>query len=286
MQSWYCMQSLVIQWGTSLSRPFNVTNGVHQGGILSPRLFNIFINDLSVALSNVPYGCHVSDECFNHVSYADDSVLLATSPTALQYLIDFCLEYFSTHILLINVKKTKRVSILPKALKDLYIPSFFIYGNVLSCVTKECYLGVFMTSSDDDDEAIQKEIRALYARGNMLIRNFRQCTDDVKKQLFMSFCSSFYCTSLWTVYKRASLQALHVAHNNVLRLLFHLPRIGSISGHFVSQGIPNFLVLRRKLIYSMYKRVLSSQNTLIYTLANVNHFMYTRIYKEWVDTLF
>ena len=81
------------------------------------------------------------------------------------------------------------MSILPKTLKDRHVPSFFIglYGNVLSCVTKECYLGVFMISSDDDDEAIQKEIRALYARGNMLIRNFRQCTDDVKKQLFMSF---------------------------------------------------------------------------------------------------
>ena len=37
-------------WGGTYSTFFCVTNGVRQGSILSPYLFNIYVDDLSVAL--------------------------------------------------------------------------------------------------------------------------------------------------------------------------------------------------------------------------------------------
>ena len=83
LQSWYATQTFIVQWGNCLSSPFTVTNGVRQGGILSPYLFNVFIDDLSQVLRNTLYGCYVNDQCFNHVMYADDTLLLAPSPTAL-----------------------------------------------------------------------------------------------------------------------------------------------------------------------------------------------------------
>ena len=41
-----------VRWGYSISNVFNVTNGVRQGGILSPKLFNIYIDGLSNILNN------------------------------------------------------------------------------------------------------------------------------------------------------------------------------------------------------------------------------------------
>ena len=38
---WYQHQEMIVQWGSCLSNAFFVTNGVRQGGILSPMLFNI-----------------------------------------------------------------------------------------------------------------------------------------------------------------------------------------------------------------------------------------------------
>ena len=129
------------------------------------------------------------------IIYADDTLLLAPSPTALQNLIDICCHYFTSHRLVINYKKCKCVAVCPKSLRDLYIPKLFVNGSVLRNVEQEMYLGFIMTSRNDESDTISKETRALYARGNMLLSKFRHCTQDVKRNLFMTYCSSLYCCS-------------------------------------------------------------------------------------------
>ena len=84
---WFSRQCFYVKWGSVLSQSFHATNGVRKGGILSPHLFNLYINELSIRLNSQFFGCHINSICYNHLVYADDTVLLAPSLKGLQMLI-------------------------------------------------------------------------------------------------------------------------------------------------------------------------------------------------------
>ena len=87
---WYANQQMCIRWGGTYSTFFNVSNGVRQGSILSPYLFNIYIDDLSVNLNACRVGCCVGIEIINHLMYADDLVVMAPSVAGLSKLLRIC----------------------------------------------------------------------------------------------------------------------------------------------------------------------------------------------------
>ena len=65
---WYTQQDMKVRWGNTISSSFKVGNGVKQGGILSPVLFNIYMDKLSIALNpGTPYGTYMSHVFFLHL---------------------------------------------------------------------------------------------------------------------------------------------------------------------------------------------------------------------------
>ena len=73
---WYSKQILYIRWRCYTSGGFTVSNGVRQGGILSPYLFCIYMDELSARLNGVLTGCLMGETKINHLMYGDDIVLL------------------------------------------------------------------------------------------------------------------------------------------------------------------------------------------------------------------
>ena len=122
---WYSKQEICIKWGNETSTCFTITNGVRQGGILSPTLFSIYMDDLSFILSESGIGCHIDDLCINHVFYADDLCLMAPCAIALQELIGLCYEYSVDIDLNFNATKSYSVAFTPKLYK-LALPSLHI----------------------------------------------------------------------------------------------------------------------------------------------------------------
>ena len=72
---------------------FSISNVVRQGGILSPNLFSVYIDDLSDKLVKCKVGCYINNLRMNHVMDANDICLMAPSPPALQELIDICYHF-------------------------------------------------------------------------------------------------------------------------------------------------------------------------------------------------
>ena len=44
---------------------------------------------------------------------------------------------------------------------------------------------------------VSRQTRKFYAQANMLLRNFRYCSNEVKCSLFKSLCTNMYCCPLW-----------------------------------------------------------------------------------------
>ena len=87
------MQQVCIEWVKSILQYFTICNDVRQCGILSPRLFALYVNHLANKLITCKAGCYFNDMCVNNVLYADDICLIAPSASAMQYLLDVCHEY-------------------------------------------------------------------------------------------------------------------------------------------------------------------------------------------------
>ena len=68
--------------------------------------------------------------------------------------------------------------------------SVVLSGNIIDFVHEKKYLGVIINSSMKTSSDVVRQTRKLYAQANMLLRNFRYCTNDEKRKLFKSFCAS------------------------------------------------------------------------------------------------
>ena len=102
-------------------------------------------------------GCNINGVSSNHLVYADDTVILAPSPSALQELIDCCGKFAQEHDILYNVKKTKILCVKPKRLKDLQVPNFTLNGRNLCFVNTERYLGYMMSDDFMDDNMMSDD---------------------------------------------------------------------------------------------------------------------------------
>ena len=283
---WYTTQTFYVKWGNIISKSFNVSNGVRQGGILSPYLFNFYLEELSNKLSGLNVGCELPGGICNHLFYADDSVLLSPSPNALQRLLDCCHDFAIKNELVYNESKTKCMVFKPKCMSNLYVPCFYLNSVELLVTEKQKYLGVIITCDQEDNCDIKRQIKSVYSRGNVLIRKFKHCTDNVKLKLFSSYCNSFYCAQLWCMYKKEHVRKLQTAYNRIFRTLMNFKYDVSISAQFVSKNIDTFTVIWRKLIVSFRKRLLESENSILSGIVQSLMFLDSRLTKMWHDKAF
>ena len=82
---WYQHQEMTVRWGHYISNSFNVTNGVRQGGVLSPQLFNVYIHGLSDLLNKSTIGGSLGGKRINHLLYADDLICIVSLYLLLVY---------------------------------------------------------------------------------------------------------------------------------------------------------------------------------------------------------
>jgi hypothetical protein len=286
---WYSHQTMVVRWDDAISEPFQVSNGVRQGGILSPYLFNVYMDDLSKKLNACSTGCMNGLLLLNHLMYADDLVIFSPYSGGLQMLLKICSEYGIDNNVKYNAIRSTVMVIRSKYDKHTVFPNFMLNSAALCISEVVKYLGHFMTEDFRDDKDIIRQCRKLYAQGNTLLRKFHMCTDDVKVSLFRTYCTPLYTGHLWWNYRMYSFSKLNVAYNDIIRLLLCLPRFHSASQLFANVNVPAFQAVIRNLMFKFITRLNKLENAIIKCLIDVENsdLRYTSaIWKHWHKSLY
>jgi hypothetical protein len=160
-------------------------------------------------------GCYVGNKPCNILLYADDIVLISPSWYAQQRLLDLCCEAVSKLNMKFNVAKSATMAFAPyknNKCVSCAFPCFILDGCPIMMINKCKYLGHFLSVDEDDNVDILNQNRLLYARTNLLMRKFSQCSKDVKLSLFKAFCMNFYGDCLWNRYNVTVIRRFEAAY--------------------------------------------------------------------------
>jgi hypothetical protein len=136
-----------ISLGDKITEPFYINQGVKQGCILSPLLFNIFISDLSSTLGDANCTPTNIDETktINSIIWADDLLMLSETEDGLNNMLNNLNEYTKANLIYVNLEKTKCM-IFNKSGR-LIRRNFWLGNKKVEMVREYKYLGFLITPS-------------------------------------------------------------------------------------------------------------------------------------------
>ena len=263
----YTHQKLQVKWNNSKSYKFNVTNGVRQGGVLSPFLFSLYMDELLVTLKNNGVGCHMDHYFVGAFGYADDIILLCPSLEGMREMVKICEEYAMLHSILFNGKKSK----------------YLVFGNYKYNVTltvnnekvprseSAMHLGHLLHTNNTNNEMTEEAIKCFNRSYHCFMSRFGTCNTTTKNKLFHQYCQSMYGSQLWLL-TSPSVNKMYTQWRIAHRRVMSVPNTTHCD---LLPLIANNMSIETRLdckYIAFYKAIATSKNSI------VNYVARTRLY--------
>lgn len=217
LKSMYSSVSACVRWGGKISDFFDCSQGLKQGCLLSPVIFSLLISEVAEFVrQNGRHGIQLLpglDEIYS-LLFADDIVLLASSPNGLQNQIKN-LELASKSLgLTVNLDKTK-VMIFRKGGFISAKEKWLFDGKVLEVVNKYKYLGYTLTTKLSENIACEEYaikakgkvldiLKTMWALGNLNTKVFFHLFDAQVKPMLL------YAAEVWGLCKLDIVESAHL----------------------------------------------------------------------------
>ena len=189
----YTDQKLQVKWNNTKSHTFNVTNGVRQGGVMSPFLFSVYMDELLVTLKSNGVGCHMDHYFVGAFGYADDIILLCPSLEGMREMVKICEEYATLHSILFNGKKSKYLVFG----NYKYNVSLTVNNEKVPRSVSAIHLGHLLHTKDTNNELTEEAIKGFNRSFHGFMSRFGTCNTTTKNRLFHQYCQSMYGSQLW-----------------------------------------------------------------------------------------
>ncbi len=139
----YRRQSSRIIWDNCYSEYFGAENCVRQGGVASPILFTVYLDELLVRLEKTNVGCYIGNKWYGGLGYADDMELQCPSIKGLQKLVSTCTEFGREYGVTYNSIMSMCIAFCKgKARNVEEMPRIYLECLALSWVLRVKFLGL------------------------------------------------------------------------------------------------------------------------------------------------
>ena len=261
-------QSARVCWNNESGEVKFIDKGVRQGGILSPFLFKLYIDNMISHISSQEVGCRLGFLRMNIIAYADDLVILADSAKNLSYLYQTLKLKVSDLGLLLN--ENKSVCMVFKSNKCVNVREIDLGGDILQVMEDHKYLGYHISNTLSDVNDVKIRLNSFYSKFNSVIRNFSNVSVETLNFLFNSFCLPDYGLSLWNMKELKSKQifkSFNIGYSNALKKMIGVPKYSS--SHDAAEMCNQFLLKHHVALLQarFIKRSLLVQNE-IFKLCN------------------
>ena len=225
------------------------------------------MDNLLKELKDSGIGCHVGNHYFGALGYADDIVLLCPSKEGLRKLIKICERYAMDHDIIFNGNKSK---LLVFGSTTNNLPSIYVSGVEVPVCDNAMHLGNVI--SNNISESVEYGIGKFNSSFNYFMSSFGKCQSYVKNKLFIQYCSSFYGSQIWPLYKNDLTKKICVNWRNSLRRVWRVPSNThcDILPLLASQS-PIDIQLKCRFV-KFYRSISDSDNSLVRYLANAMTF--------------
>ena len=216
----YTNQLFRVKWGSVITDVTNATNGVKQGGVMSPLLFTVYIDELLCRLQQSSVGCYIGNKFCGALGYADDLILLAPTASALQCMLNVCTKYALEYNVVFNENKTKLIY-YPNTQSTVRMPKIVFNGIPIKYVNHDKHLG-YLIGNVSENIIISQAISEFLSKVNMVKSHFKNLPPNILYSLFKSYCMPLYGCSLWDFSGR-HIDQFYTAWRKAVRYLLNLP---------------------------------------------------------------
>ena len=256
----YTHQSACVKWRGTTGNFFPVTNGVKQGGVISPILFTMYMDVLLKRLVSRGAGCWLTGRYCGSFAYADDVILLAPSRQSLICMLHTCAEFAREFNVNFNASKTKMILF---SIGDVSPVPFM--NNVLEIVPHEKHLG-FPIGANSNTLLVESMCQEIMSKTNMLHCTFSRLPVDALYQLFRTYCTPLYGCHLLDFTSR-DCERLFVTWRKAIRFLFKLPPTTHCALlPLICHDIPFDLQLHRR-VAKFFSSCINSSNLIVRSCA-------------------
>jgi ribonuclease HI len=250
----------IVKWGESCSKQRTLKEGLPQGCVISPLLWLIYMDDIRVALADIP-GLEVSlyaDDLALCVTGTDRNSIARSMQAAISTLENWCKEWS----VIISVEKTEALMIStdPAENGGKFNPHLRVYGEPIRVNPNPVFLGVTLDSQLGFGAHATKVQKRIVNRTNLL-RRLRGKNWGNRMDLMLKVHKAYinpvamYAASSWAIFAaQSTVDQVQAKLNTGLRIATGCPGGTNNAAVLAEAGCQSLDIQAKTMASVLYER--------------------------------